>query len=95
MTFEDIVNKFKEECNIDIPKEELQLICSSPFRFLKDNISNGVLKNVRFKYLGVFEVNKPMVKYSKKTLEDKYSKGLVTEKRYNERIKILNQIQNE
>lgn len=95
MTFESLVDKFKEESNIDLPIEELQLICSSPFRFLKDNISNGVLKNTRFQYLGVFEVNKPMVKFSKKTLEEKYSQGLVSEKRYKERIEILNQIKDE
>ena len=94
MTKEELVDEFKSTLgeDFDIDNTELQLICSSPFRFLKERIMEGTLKDVKFKYLGKFEVNIPMIKYSKKTLEEKFKSGEVTEERYLKRMKILNQV---
>lgn len=97
MNKEELIEEFYQKINntYNISIEELNIICSSPFRFLKDKISEGILIDTRFQYFGKFEVNKPMVKYSKKVLEEKYSKGEITEKRYKERLSILQQIKDE
>lgn len=94
MTKEELVEEFKSTLteDLNISSKELQLVCSSPFRFLKERIMEGTLKDVKFKYLGKFEVNMPMIKYSKKTLEKKFESGEITEERYIKRMKILNQV---
>ena len=73
-------------------KIEYTKVCNSIFKMIKDKIDTGNLKNIRLKYFGVFEVNKPMVKYSKKKLIDNYNKGYITESYYNKRLKVLNNL---
>jgi hypothetical protein len=75
--------------NYNISLEECKLICNSPFKFVKEIFSRGMLKNIRLQYFGVFEVSSSRVKYSSKTLEESYTKGLISEKRYKERKEIL------
>lgn len=74
----------------DIPLGEFKLICNSPFKFVRKVFSEGTLKDIRFQYLGVFEVSASRVKYSKKTLQENYDNQLISEKRYTERMKVLN-----
>lgn len=73
----------------DIDLEHFKIICTSPFKFLKEIMSSGVLKNIRFQYLGNFEVSSGRVKYSKKSLQENFDKGLISERRYKERMKVL------
>ena len=77
----DLVEEFYET--------EFKLICNSPFKFVKEIINRGTLKNIRFQYFGVFEVMPSRVKYSLKTLEDNFKKNKITEERYNKRKEIL------
>ena len=88
----DLVEEFYEEIKNtypDIPLNEFRIICNSPFKFTKEVINRGVLKNVRLQYFGVFEVMPSRVKYSLKTLENNYKTGKITEERYNKRKEIL------
>ena len=88
----DLVEEFYEEIKNtypDIPLNEFRIICNSPFKFIKEVINRGVLKNVRLQYFGVFEVMPSRVKYSLKTLENNYKTGKITEERYNKRKEIL------
>ena len=73
-------------------KIEYSKICNSIFKMLKDKIDSGDLKNIRLKYFGVFEVNKPMVKYAKKKLIENYNKGYITESYFNKRFNTLNKL---
>ena len=75
--------------NYNVSLEECKLICNAPFKFVKEILGRGILKNIRLQYFGVFEVSSSRVKYSRKTLEENYSKGLISEKRYKERKEIL------
>lgn len=86
-----LIKEFHKEKGeeLGISLELCEEVCKSPFIFVKEVMNSGILKNIRFKYLGLFEVSASRVKYSKKTLEEKYAKGLVSEKRYQERIKVL------
>lgn len=65
-------------------------ICRAPFKFVKKIMASGILKPIRLKYLGVFKVSKSRVKYSKKALTGNFEKGVISEERYNKRMKILN-----
>ena len=88
----DLVEEFYEEIKNtypDLSLTEFKLICNSPFKFTKEVINRGTLKNVRLQYFGIFEVMPSRVKYSLKTLENNYETGKITEERYNKRKEIL------
>lgn len=78
----------KDQYNIDL--EHFKIICTAPFKHVKQIMSSGTLRNIRLQFLGVFEVSQSRVKYSKKTLTDNYNNKLISEKRYTERLKVLN-----
>ena len=88
----DLIEEFYEENKHiypDLSISEFRLICNSPFKFTKEVINRGTLRNIRFQYFGVFEVMPSRVKYSLKTLENNYKTGKITEERYNKRKEIL------
>lgn len=88
----DLIEEFYEETKHLYPSislSEYRNICNSPFKFTKEVINRGTLKNIRFQYFGVFEVMSSRVKYSLKTLEENYKSKKITEERYNKRKKIL------
>jgi len=74
----------------DIPFEEFKLICNSPFKFIKEVLNRGILRDIRLQYFGVFEVVESRVKYFRNKLEENYKKKTISEKRYNERLKVFN-----
>ena len=88
----NLIEEFYEENKhkySDIPLNEFTSICNSPFKFIREVINRGLLKNIRLQYFGVFEVMPSRVKYSLKTLENNYETGKITEERYNKRKEIL------
>ena len=88
----DLIEEFYEENKHiypDLSINEFRLICNSPFKFTKEVINRGTLKNIRFQYFGVFEVMPSRVKYSLKTLEENFKSKKITEERYNKRKEIL------
>ena len=88
----DLIEEFYEETKHLYPSislSEYRNICNSPFKFTKEVINRGTLKNIRFQYFGVFEVMSSRVKYSLKTLEENYKSKKITEERYNKRKEIL------
>lgn len=89
--FSNIVEEYWEEVKDEhsISFEEFKKVCRNIFIFIKQTISSGVGKNIRVKYLGVFEVSKSRVKYCKKALKDNLEKGAISEEWFNKRMKIL------
>lgn len=88
----DLIEEFYEEVKHiypDLSIDEFKIICNSPFKFTKEVINRGTLKNIRFQYFGVFEVMPSRVKYSLKTLEENFKTNKITEDRYNKRKEIL------
>ena len=88
----DIIEKFYEQEKSSYPDlslTEFKLICNSPFKFTKEVMNRGTLKNVRLQYFGIFEVMSSRVKYFLKILENNYEAGKITEERYNKRKEIL------
>lgn len=73
-----------------VPLEEFKLICISPFKLVRKIFSSGRLRDIRLQYFGVFEVSTSRIKYSKKQIEENYSNQLISEKRYTERMAVLN-----
>lgn len=54
---DDLINEFyKTIGNSDITLEQAKDICYGPWRFLKEEMENGKLSEVRFKYFGTFQV---------------------------------------
>ena len=88
----DLIEEFYEENKYiypDLSISEFRLICNSPFKFTKEVINRGTLRNIRFQYFGVFEVMPSRVKYSLKTLEENFKTNKISEERYNKRKEIL------
>ena len=88
----DIIEKFykqQEHLHDSIPLSEFRNICNSPFKFTKEVINRGTLKNIRLQYFGVFEVSPSRVKYSLKTLEENYKENKISKDRYDKRKEIL------
>lgn len=84
---EEYWKQVKNQYNISF--DEFKKVCYTPFKFTKEIMSSGILKNIRFKYFGVFEVSGSRVKYCKKSLQANYDKKVISEKHYNKRLKIL------
>ena len=93
----DLIEEFYEETKHLYPSlsiSEFRLICNSPFKFTKEVINRGTLKNIRFQYFGVFEVMGSKVKYSLKTLTENFNTGKITKERYEKRKQILSNYEN-
>lgn len=80
------------EDQYDITFEEFKGVCISPFKFIKDSMASGVLRNIRIKYFGVFTVSVRRVKFSKINLEKNYKSKVISEKHYKKRIKVLDSL---
>ena len=78
----------------DITLEHFKLICTAPFKQIKRVMSSGVLRDIRLQFFGVFEVSGSRVKYSKKTLTENFENNLISEKRYTDRLKVLDSYEN-
>ena len=74
----------------NITLEHFKLICTAPFKQVKRVMSSGILRDIRLQFLGVFEVSQSRVKYSRKTLTENFENNLISEKRYLDRLKVLN-----
>lgn len=88
----DLVEEFynQEKEKYDLSLEEFKLICSSPFKLVKEVMASGILRNIRLQFLGVFEVLGRRVHYSLKNLEKNFEEGKITEKKYLERKQVYN-----
>jgi hypothetical protein len=73
----------------DITLEHFKAICTAPFKQVKKVMSYGVLRDIRLQFLGVFEVSQSRIKYSKKALTENFENNLISEKRYTDRLKVL------
>lgn len=87
----DYIKEFYEEISkeYNLSYEECREICTTPFKMLKEIMNTGAFLDVRFKYFGLFKVSKSRLKYNLKGLEEKYSKGQISEKKYLKRKKEL------
>ena len=93
----DVIEEFyneQEHLHHTISLNELRIICNSPFKFTKEVINRGTLKNIRLQYFGVFEVSPSRVKYSLKTLEENYKENKISKDRYDKRKEILSNYEN-
>lgn len=87
----EVIEQFYQEegYKYGISLEECKLICTAPFKLVKEVMSRGLLRNIRLQYFGVFEVSGSRVKYNLKSLEENYKNGTISEERYNKRKEIL------
>lgn len=85
-TIEEYYNLVKGD--YDLSYEEFKTICNTPFAFIKD-LSFKVLRDIRFKYFGVFKVSNSKVKYYKKSLKNSFEKGNVTEEYFTRKNNLL------
>lgn len=79
---------------VGVDFKQFKQICLSPFTLVRKVISEGSLKNIRLQYFAVFEASGSRIKYSKKTLEANYQRGVIPEERYIRRMNILNNYEN-
>lgn len=76
----------KDQYDIDL--NHFKLICTAPFKLLKEVMSKGFLKNIRFQYFGTFEVSKGRVEFYSKNLKKAYEQGYLTKEKYEEKLKM-------
>lgn len=87
--------KFIEQCyerseyKDKLTLEEYSLICRAPFKYTRESIQRGDLKSIVLQYFGTFKPSKAKRDYQLKALEEKFSKGHISESYYNKRKKIL------
>lgn len=72
-------------------KAEFAFICRAPFATVKQDIDAGNMKDICIKYLGKFKPARARIVGSIPSSELAFSKGNMTEERYNE---ILNNYEN-
>lgn len=78
----------------DIDYKEFEKICRGPFKFTKEVMSSGKLKNIRLQYFGVFEVSKGRINYIKDQLEVNLKEGKISKEKYDKKMTILNSYEN-
>jgi len=93
LEFKDYLKKFYEEyenffIDNNISLLTLKEITKTPFKFLKLEMENGLLNEIRLKYFGVFKVHMGTAKSKLKKLEIDYKKGHIKTSEY-ERIKTM------
>lgn len=86
----NIEEYYRESEHNDIDFEEFKKMCSSPFIFVKEMMSSGLLRDIRLQYFGVFKVSPSRVEFSKKALKVNLEKGVISQERYDRKMKILN-----
>jgi len=74
----------------DVDFTEFNIICRTPFKFVKRIMNSGVLKDIRLKYFGVFKVAPSRVSYSKKRIKENLKKGVISQEKYDKKMEILN-----
>lgn len=67
----------------DLTLHELNIICRSPFSFLKAQMKRAILPSIRFQYWGVFAVKKKRLTHVKNTVDQAFADGLLKEAKYN------------
>lgn len=80
------IRKFHEEISEEFPDltfQQLKEICHGPWEFLKREMGNKRLPEVRIKYFGVFRVNRGTAVQKLKSNKVRFEKGLMEEPRYN------------
>ena len=80
---ENLLNEFYNKMKVEHPNislEQAKDICYGPWRFLKEEMENGELAEVRFKYFGTFQVYPGRAKNMLINLKQKIN--TITEKEY-------------
>lgn len=87
----DLIKNFyiKHNHKYNLTLEEINTICLSPFKLIKETLHNDILKDIRLKYFGIIKVSRNRVKYSLENLE---KNCILNEKK--DRKKILTEYKN-
>lgn len=67
-------------------RKEISSIIQSPFLMFKDKLSDGKLKNIRFKYFGVFKFSRGKFAKAYENLLKK--KDVMLEREFNRKVKM-------
>lgn len=81
--------------NLELDFKDFDNVCRGPFRYIKDRMTEGDLEPYRLQYLGTFLIPESRIKYSNSTLDKKLKDGLISQRRYDERKKILSRYEKE
>ena len=88
VNIKEYYEEVKDQYDIDLV--HFEKICRAPFLFVKGVMSSGLLMDIRLQYFGVFKVSKSKLKYYKKNLIEKFSRGDISEEKFNKKMKIFN-----
>lgn len=92
---DDLLNEFHNKMKLEHPNinlEQAKEICYGPWKFLKEEMENGELAEVRFKYFGTFQVYSGRAKNMLISLKERINS--ITEKEYLRIETILNNFLN-
>lgn len=74
-TSEELITEFHKKMASQFPDidfEQAKDICSGPWKFLKEQMENGELEEVRFKYFGTFQVYPNRAKHLLVKLKERF-----------------------
>lgn len=87
-TIDTFQEKIKEQYP-DITREQLKEICSGPFQMLKNEMTKGSFKAIRFQFFGMFVVYPKNINDILQRMTKNFEKGLIPEDNFNKQKKIL------
>lgn len=91
----DLLDEFynlKKQEYPDITQEQMKEVCTSYWEYFKEGVENLDFTSIRFMHLGLFIVYEKRAISLLKHVEEKFSKGKVTQQRYDHIKKRLEDI---
>lgn len=88
MSKNKLIQRFARSSGLD--EQVVNEVILSFFSYFKECMKSEDLYDIRLKGFGVFTPSSRRLKYALKDLENKKAKGLISEKRYEEKKRFIN-----
>jgi hypothetical protein len=92
LTFTELAQEFHEKISVEYPEitfEQTKEIVAGPFNMLKEEMTSGKLRTVRFQFFGMFVIYPKRVLELLKRMEKNYLAGEVTQESFTRHKKVL------
>lgn len=92
LTNQELYNEFFKEITSSFPgltRNEVDQICNSPFKHLKNTMEGDEICEIRLKYFGSFLVYPRKAKYELDQLDSRLEKNIISQAQYDKYKKML------
>lgn len=84
-----LIEKYYNEFKPDMSYKEFEAICKTPFVHMKTKLSEDVLYEIKFRYLGKFSPVPSSVLWMLKRAKARYDDNLIEQSEYNKTLLVL------